>query len=100
MIEDVLKSKLIEYVKTRDLERVGVLRYLLAKIQEKEIDMRTQDAEFGDEHVIGVVEKQIKQRKDSIEAYRLGGRQDLVDKEEKELKILQEILAMFTDEQK
>lgn len=99
MIVDVLKSKQIEYMKAKDTERVSVIRYLLAKIHEKEIELRAQKVEFKDKHARKVIEKQIKQRNESIEAYKQGNRQDLVDKESRELAILEEILEMFPDEQ-
>jgi uncharacterized protein YqeY len=76
------------------------LRFLLAKIHEKEIDLRSQKVEFKNKHARKVIEKQIKQREESIEAYKEGAREDLVEKESKELEILQEILAMFPDEDK
>lgn len=100
MIVDVLKSKQIEYMKARETEKVGVVRYLLAKIHEKEIDFRGQKMEFEDKHALKVIEKQIKQRKESIEAYKEGNREDLVEKESRELEILEEILEMFSDEEK
>jgi uncharacterized protein YqeY len=86
-------------MKARDTERVGVVRYLLSKIHEKEIDLRSQKVEFKDKHARKVILKQIKQREESIEAYKEGGREDLVEKESKELEILKEILDMFPDEE-
>jgi uncharacterized protein YqeY len=87
-------------MKARDTARVAVVRFLLAKIHEKEIDLRSQKVEFKDKHARKVIEKQIKQRKESMEAYKEGGRDDLVEKEKQELEILQEILVMFPDEEK
>ena len=86
-------------MKARDTEKVGVVRFLLAKIHEKEIDLRSQKVEFKDKHARKVIKKQIKQREESIEAYQEGGRDDLVAKEKRELEILQEISAMFPDEE-
>jgi hypothetical protein len=86
-------------MKAKETERVSVIRYLLAKIHEKEIDLRTQKVEFKDKHTRKVIEKQIKERKDSIEAYKQGNREDLVEKETRELAILEEILGMFPDEE-
>jgi len=95
MILDTLKSQLTASIKSRDMERVGVLRLLISAINNKEIQFRTQGIEVEDKHVIKSIQKEIKQRNDSIEAYKKGNRQDLVDKETAELKLLEEILAEF-----
>ncbi len=99
MITDTLKTQLTESIKARDTERVSVLRLLISAINNKEIELRTQDVDFKDKHVVKVIQKQIKQRKDSIEAYKQGSRQDLVEKEEAELGILEEILSMFPQDE-
>ena len=100
MITATLKAQLTESIKARDMERVSVLRLLIAAINNKEIELRTQNVEFKDKHVIKVIQKQIKQRKDSIEAYKQGERQDLVDKEEAELGFLEEFLGIFPQDEK
>ena len=99
MILDTLKSQLTEGIKARDMERVGVLRLLISAINNKEIQLRTQGIELEDKHVIKSIQKEIKQRNDSIEAYKKGNRQDLVDKETAELKLLEEILAEFSHDE-
>jgi len=99
MILDTLKSQLTESIKARDTERVGVLRLLISAINNKEIQLRAQDIDLEDKHVIKSIKKEIKQRKDSIEAYKKGNRQDLVDKETGELKLLEEILAEFEQDE-
>ena len=97
-IQGALKKKLIEYMKAKDAERVGVVRFLLSAISNKEIDFKGQGMEMEDKHVVKVILKQIKQRKDSIESYKSGGRDDLVQKETGELAILEEILQEFAPE--
>ncbi len=92
MILDVLKKNLIESQKSRDTFRVEVLRYLISAIKNKEIELRPQGVELDDEKIVKVINKQIAQRKDSMESYKAGNRQDLVEKEGKELAILEEIL--------
>ena len=99
MILDTLKSQLTEGIKARDMELVGVLRLLISAINNKEIQLRTQGIELEDKHVIKSIQKEIKQRNDSIEAYKKGNRQDLVDKETAELKLLEEILAEFSQDE-
>ncbi len=85
-----LKDRITEDMKAamraRDAPRLSAIRLLLAAIKQKEIDERVQ---LGDAEVLGVVEKLIKQRRDSIEQYRTAGRQDLVDAETFEEKLLE-----------
>ncbi len=94
-----MRAKLIEYMKSRDTERVGVLRMLITAINNKEIDFRTQNLVLEDKHVVKVIKKEIKQRLDSIESYEKGGRQDLADKEKAEMEILKELLTEFAPEE-
>jgi uncharacterized protein YqeY len=96
MILDTLKSKLIEAQKAKDELRVSVLRFLFSAIKNKEIELRPQNQVLDDEKIFAVIKKQIKMRKDSIESYKAGNRQDLVDKETNELNVLEEYLALQT----
>jgi uncharacterized protein YqeY len=82
-------------MKSKDLEKLGVLRYLLSEIQKKEIELRVSKEELTDEHVFKVIRKQIKNRMQSIELYEKGNRPDLVEKEQKEMEILKEYAKMF-----
>lgn len=92
---EVLNAKLIEYMKAKDQLRVGVLRYLLSAVKNKEIDLRGQGIKLVDKHILKTVQKQIKQREDSIVAYKQGNRQDLVERESSELSVLKELLQLF-----
>ena len=88
-----LKEKITEDMKAamraKDSERLGTIRLLLAAIKQKEVDERIVP---DDTLVIALVDKLIKQRKDSIAAFEQAGRQELADKESAELKVLQEYL--------
>jgi uncharacterized protein YqeY len=77
-------------MKEKNQVRLGALRFLQAAIKNREIDMRPNP--ITHEEVIGVIKKLVKQRKESIEQYQAGGRQDLVDQEAAELAILEELL--------
>ena len=82
-------------MKSGDKDRVGVLRMLRARVLEAEVAAREKqgrDHEAADEEVVAVISSYAKQRRDSIEAYRSGGREDLAAREEAELKIVQEYL--------
>ncbi|MFY8104816.1 MAG: GatB/YqeY domain-containing protein [Ramlibacter sp.] len=73
-------------MRAKDSERLGAIRMLTAAIKQKEVDERV---ELDDVAVIAVVDKLIKQRKDSIEAFQKAQRQDLADKEAAEMAVLQ-----------
>ena len=84
-----LKAQITEDMKTamraKDSERLGTIRLLQAAMKQKEVDERI---ELDDAAVIAIVDKLIKQRKDSIAAFEGAGRQDLADKEKAELAVL------------
>ena len=84
-----LKLQITEDMKTamraKDVQRLSAVRLLLAAIKQKEVDERI---ELSDSDVLTIVEKMIKQRRDSIEQFEKGGRQDLVDKEQFEIEVL------------
>lgn len=82
----------------KDSVKLGALRMLQAAIKNREIDMRP-DPITSDE-VLGVVKKLVKQRKESIDQFQQAGRQDLVDQEKAELKVLEVYLpAQMSREQ-
>jgi uncharacterized protein YqeY len=72
-------------MRAKDSERLATIRLILADIKRKEVDERI---ELDDTQVTAIVEKMIKQRKDSITQFEAGGRQDLADKEKSELTVL------------
>ena len=76
-------------MRAKDAERLGTIRLLTAAIKQKEVDERI---ELDDAAVIAIVDKLIKQRKDSIDAFQKAERQDLADKEQAELQVLQDYL--------
>lgn len=88
-----LKDRITEDMKSamraRDSERLSVIRMLLAACKQREVDERI---ELDDTAVVGLVDKLIKQRKDSVTAYQQGGRTDLADKESAEIQVLQTYL--------
>jgi uncharacterized protein YqeY len=96
-----LKDQITEDMKTamraKDADRLGTIRMLLAAIKQKEVD---EQVTVDDVMVVGLVDKLVKQRKDSIAAYEKADRQDLADKEATEITVLQGYLPqrMSTDE--
>jgi len=84
-----IKAKLVDDIKSamraKDSQQLTTLRLVSAAIKQKEVDDRV---ELDDAAVLSVIEKMVKQRKDAIEQFSAGGRQDLVDKESAELQLL------------
>jgi len=84
-----LKEQITEDMKAamraKDSGRLATIRLLTAAIKQKEVDERI---DVSDEQVLAIIEKMIKQRKDSISQFEAGGRQDLADIEKAELAIL------------
>ncbi len=89
----LLKARITEdmnsAMRARETDKLATIRLLLAAIKQKEVDERI---ELDDAAVIGVIDKLIKQRKDSIEAFRKAERHDLADKEQVEMQVLQTYL--------
>ena len=88
-----LKDRITEDMKAamraKDAQRLGAIRMLLAACKQREVDERIV---LDDAAVVGLVDKLIKQRKDSITAFAQAGRTDLVDKETAELQVLEAYL--------
>lgn len=92
MLKQKLQEELKQAILAKDELRKSVLRMLLSAINYYEIQKGGAGYEATDEDVLAVIQKEVKQRKDSIEQFKAGGRQDLVDKETKELEMLQAYL--------
>ena len=88
-----LKEKITEDMKSamrsKESSKLGVIRLLLAAMKQKEVDERV---DLNDDDILKIIEKMLKQRRDSIEAFSKANRKDLVDKEEFEVSFLQQYL--------
>ena len=89
-LEEQLNKDYVQAMKDRDSTRSAALSFLRSQIKYARIELKTENV--ADKDVITVIKKQVKQRQDSIDQFKQGGRQDLVDKEEKELAILKHYL--------
>ena len=93
-----LKDQITEDMKTamraKDAERLLTIRGLLAAMKQREVDERIT---LDDAAVIAIIDKLVKQRKDSIAQFTTGGRQDLADKESAELTVLEGYLPQRLD---
>src|SRR5437016_11232403 len=88
-LRDKLNDDMKAAMKARDPERLGALRLALAAVKQREVDERIT---LDDAGVIAVVEKMIKQRKDSIAQFEKAARQDLADKEKFEIGVIEAYL--------
>lgn len=88
-LKDQITEDMKNAMRARDSERLGTIRLLLAAIKQKEVDERIV---VDDAAVVAIVDKLIKQRKDSIEAFQKADRKDLADKEAAEQVVLQAYL--------
>ena len=96
-LKDQITDDMKAAMRAKESERLATIRLLIAEIKRKEVDERI---ELTDTQVLAVVEKMIKQRKDSITQFENGGRQDLADKEKSELAVLSTYMpAGLSDEE-
>jgi len=88
-LKDQITEDMKAAMRAKDAERLGTIRLLTAAMKQKEVDERIT---LDDVAVIAIVDKMLKQRRDSIEAFEKANRQDLADKEIAETKVLQAYL--------
>jgi hypothetical protein len=88
-LRDQVNEDMKNAMRARDAERLGALRLLLAAMKQREVDERIT---LDDAGVVAVIEKMIKQRRDSISQYENAKRQDLADKEKFEVTVLEKYL--------
>jgi len=88
-LKDQITEDMKNAMRAKDSERLGTIRLLLAAIKQKEVDERVV---VDDVAVVAILDKLIKQRKDSIEAFQKAARTDLADKEAAEIIVLQAYL--------
>lgn len=93
-LKDRISEDMKAAMRARETERLGAIRLLLAAIKQKEVDERVT---VDDGAVTAIVDKLIKQRRDSIEQFEKAGRTDLVDKEKAELAVLAAYLPEQAD---
>jgi hypothetical protein len=99
MLRDTIKSAQISAMKAGDKPRLGAIRLILAKLKDRDIELRMGTLpENDDTTVIDVLQKMAKQRRESIALYEQGGRQELADVEAAELAVIEEFLpAQMSD---
>ncbi len=99
MIRDSLKAAQVAAMKGGDKPRLAAVRLILAKLKDRDIDLRTGTAPADDDvTVVEVLQKMAKQRRESIALYRQGGRDELAEVEEAELAVIEDFLPAQMDE--
>lgn len=93
MLRDDLKQAQISAMKAGDKDRLAAVRLILAKVKDRDIELRTAASQPDDDAtIVEVLQKMAKQRRESIEMYEGGGRQELADKERSELAVIEQFL--------
>ncbi|WP_374587875.1 GatB/YqeY domain-containing protein [Novosphingobium sp.] len=103
MLRDTIKAAQVEAMKAGDKPRLAAVRLILAKLKDKDIELRTASSTPDDDVVVvDVLQKMAKQRRESITMYEQGGRQELADVEKSELAVIESFLPaqMSEDEVK
>lgn len=101
MIRDDIKAAQVAAMKAGDKARLGTIRLMLAKIKDKDIELRTGAAPADDDALVtDVLQKMVKQRRESIALYEQGGRQELADIEAAEVAVIEDFLpAQLSDDE-
>jgi len=98
----VLRDKINESVKTamkaQDKARLSTLRLMSAAIKNADIEAERAGKKLADEDLLGVLQKMVKQRQDSIEAYDKGGRKELADQERAEIEVIRDFMPQQMSE--
>lgn len=101
MIRDTIKAAQISAMKAGEKDRLAAVRLILAKLKDRDIELRTASTTPDDDAVVvEVLQKMVKQRRESIALYEQGGRQELADVEKGELAVIEAFLpAQMSEEE-
>lgn len=102
MLRQQITDAMKQAMKARDERTLSTVRLIMAALKSKDIDARPSGNTDGipDDQILSMLQGMIKQRRDSIALYRQGNRQDLVDKEEGEIRVIERFLPkQMTDEE-
>jgi len=102
MLREQLSQNMKDAMKAGQKERLGTIRLMLSAIKDRELGIGTGGAApsgpITDADIVQVLQKMVKQRRDSIATYEQGGRKDLVDKEAAEIVVIEEFLPRMMDD--
>ncbi|MFD1107559.1 GatB/YqeY domain-containing protein [Sphingobium olei] len=101
MIRDTIKSAQVTAMKAGDKDRLAAVRLILAKLKDRDIELRTASTVPEDDMVVvDVLQKMAKQRRESIDMFKSGGRDELAAKEQAELDVIESFLpAQMSEEE-
>lgn len=99
MIRERIQAAQIEAMKARDAQKTGTIRLMMAAIKNRDIEARTGKSPADDDTlVVEVLQKMVKQRRESIEMFANGGRQELADAESAEVAVIESFLPQQLSE--
>lgn len=100
MLRDTISEAMKVAMKAGQKERLGTIRLMLSALKDRELGIggMAPMATLTDQDVVQVLQKMVKQRRDSIETYKQGNRQDLVDKEAAEVAVIEEFMPRMMDD--
>ena len=98
MLRETINDSVKAAMKAQDKPRLATLRLMNAAIQNADIEAERAGKKLADDDLIGVLQKMVKQRQDSIEAYDKGGRKDLADQERGEIEVIKGFLPQQMSE--
>jgi uncharacterized protein YqeY len=98
VLRDKINDEVKQAMKSQDKLRLSTLRLMNASIQNAEIDARTGSGPLTDDDILGLLQKMIKQREDSVVLYEQGGRKELADQERGEIEIIRGFLPQQMSE--
>jgi uncharacterized protein YqeY len=103
MLRERINQSMKDAMKAGQKDRLGTLRLMLSALKDRELGIGTGGAApptgpIGDAEIVQVLQKMVKQRRDSIATYEQGGRKDLADKEAAEIAVIDEFLPRMMDE--
>ena len=94
-LKQAITAAMKDAMRARDKERLGTIRLMLSDLKRVEVDERI---ELEDERVVAILDKMIKQRRESVKQFEAGGRQELADKENDEISVIQEFMPAALSE--
>lgn len=99
MIRDDIKGALVSAMKSGDKETTATIRLIQSAVKNRDIELRTSPTTVDDDAVVtDVLQKMVKQRRESVELYRKGGRDELAAREEAEIAVIERFLPAQMDE--
>ncbi len=100
MLRDELNQSLKEAMRARDQQALTTVRLILAALKDRDIQARSegQGDGIGDDEILDMLTKMVKQRREAMSLYEKGNRQDLVDKEQNEIEVIQRFLPQQLSE--